>query len=983
MAIPEHNLNVELRNLLEQMRTRWKVQAEPLRTFEGNAQRPDILITEVGALPAIIEHEIRPARNVEQEALARLGLVLQDSGQEIQVVIALRSPSAISYGNGGAALRRRWVEGELEYVLFRKMVDGKVSRWPVEGWIQGRARDMALFLQHAMRPGEEIDALADILERQIERAASAFNRAWPQGHSGAGTMLSHQLRLEDDGIQTRRMAMAILANALIFHQALAPLLDDIDPPSLLKKARKLNDEQVLRQWEKILDENYRPIFRVASEILVWMDQPRVAAEILSLLHEVNLQIEILGAARSHDLTGFVFQRLISERKFLATYYTRPESAALLAALVLPQKRPVAGAVWADPITVAGLQIGDFACGTGTLLSAVYQRLAALHELHGQNAANLHENMLEHALVGCDVLPIALHLTLSMLASNFPDIPFFDCKMLLMPYGRNTTEDAGEEYNLGSLDLLVLQDVIPGWSTHPEIVTDDEESEREPERHRVEDGSFDLILMNPPFTRAGGQEGRKIGVSVPAFAALQNTREEQQVMSKLLSKMAKGSCYDGKAGLASAFTALAHRKLHDEGTMGLVLPVTMIQGESWRKVRRLLSAEYRDVIVVTIAAAKSDDCSFSADTGMGECLVVASRLGENPGRATFICLRERPNRLGTGELLAELIHERRERNLGRLEEETSSDTLLRVGEESFGTIIDAPIDEGPWRLEGILDLSVAQTAWHLAEGRLLLANWPTGTELPMTSIDSLAKTGPYHQQIYRTDGEGAFEKVDGTSPSNYYPMLWSHDADLERCMVVQPDSHGIPRDHDRATELARTSSQVHHNRDFRFNSQSLAACWTEKPTLGGHAWPTLQLSRGQGGPAYVLWANSTLGLLCYWWHSTKQQGGRGRIPISAIGGIPTLDLHALSDEQLAAAASIFEDMKHCPMLPVNQIDEDRVRAELDRRLLTEVLGLPAELCAKDGPMALLRRKLAAEPSIHGGKLEKNKVRLEVPEDCLPQ
>ena len=74
------------------------------------------------------------------------------------------------------------------------------------------------------------------------------------------------------------------------------------------------------------------------------------------------------------------------------------------------------------------------------------------------------------------------------------------------------------------------------------------------------------------------------------------------------------------------------------------------------------------------------------------------------------------------------------------------------------------------------------------------------------------------------------------------------------------------------------------------------------------------------------------------------------------------------------------MKHCPMLPVNQIDEDPVRAELDRRLLTEVLGLPEELCAPDGPMDLLRRKLAAEPSIHGGKI--SKVTLEVPEGCLP-
>ena len=33
---------------------------------------------------------------------------------------------------------------------------------------------------------------------------------------------------------------------------------------------------------------------------------------------------------------------------------------------------------------------------------------------------------------------------------------------------------------------------------------------------------------------------------------------------------------------------------------------------------------------------------------------------------------------------------------------------------------------------------------------------------------------------------------------------------------------------------------------------------------------------------------------------------------------------------------------------------------------DVLGLPASLCEPDGPLALLRRKLAAEPQIHGGK-----------------
>ncbi len=45
---------------------------------------------------------------------------------------------------------------------------------------------------------------------------------------------------------------------------------------------------------------------------------------------------------------------------------------------------------------------------------------------------------------------------------------------------------------------------------------------------------------------------------------------------------------------------------------------------------------------------------------------------------------------------------------------------------------------------------------------------------------------------------------------------------------------------------------------------------------------------------------------------------------------------------------------------------KASAVLDRALLVDVLGLPESLCAAGGPLETLRRKLAAEPQIHGGK-----------------
>ena len=53
-----------------------------------------------------------------------------------------------------------------------------------------------------------------------------------------------------------------------------------------------------------------------------------------------------------------------------------------------------------------------------------------------------------------------------------------------------------------------------------------------------------------------------------------------------------------------------------------------------------------------------------------------------------------------------------------------------------------------------------------------------------------------------------------------------------------------------------------------------------------------------------------------------------------------------------------------MLPVNECAHDPVREELDRYLLTEVLGITSDNVFHS--MQTLREMLCAEPSIHGGK-----------------
>jgi len=76
---------------------------------------------------------------------------------------------------------------------------------------------------------------------------------------------------------------------------------------------------------------------------------------------------------------------------------------------------------------------------------------------------------------------------------------------------------------------------------------------------------------------------------------------------------------------------------------------------------------------------------------------------------------------------------------------------------------------------------------------------------------------------------------------------------------------------------------------------------------------------------------------------------------------------LTEEELVKTTAIFDDLKNKELKPVNEINRDTVRAEIDERLAVEVLGFPSELVSPDGPLALLRWKLSLEPSITGGKL----------------
>jgi hypothetical protein len=424
-----------------------------------------------------------------------------------------------------------------------------------------------------------------------------------------------------------------------------------------------------------------------------------------------------------------------------------------------------------------------------------------------------------------------------------------------------------------------------------------------------------------------------------------------------------------------------------GTLALVLPLSSMSGMSWDGIRQQWRSEYSSLVVVTIAEQSSHTRSFSADTGMAECLLVGRRLQPTTDpRATFVILSGQPRNTLEGELIAQAISQVIGRaGIRKLEDGPFGGSRIVLGDTLFGEALDCPLpSEGAWQMVGIKDVTLGTDGLSSNAWALWVEGMPAQPTVPIAACtigDVIERMGPHHLDIAgaqaKADGlpQGPFEHLDGVPGGAAYPCLWNHDNTRERRLVVQPDSHGRIREvggevpqrlQERAEVRWATATRAHYACDLRFTSQSLIVAMTPERTIGGRAWPSVQFQNAGHEYAFALWSNSSLGLLCHWWMSNKTQEGRGTTTVTSIPAITTLDVRTLSNTQHEEARRVFERLSERRFLPFDQIDEDESRAELDRSLLVEVLGLDPALCELGGPMERLRRKLATEPQIHANK-----------------
>lgn len=513
----------------------WKVTEENDNTLSSSDKRPDILITRQHPEPPIIVENEYSISRVEADSLNKLGEILRSErgGQTVSTVIGVHSPATLqSAANGDEAEERLRNGATLQYAVYSGNPD-EYTRFPKAGFIRGTIRNLVEFIQPAAEPADLIEKAADDLangaasvasnilsSRAVTgqvggRVAEKLRQPWP-------TAISNDIKQSQADQEARRqtatMAATIIINALAYQQVLDGY-EGIKGLALVRAATEgnfLTKDGVIKEFENILRVNFWPIFHVAKELLLQIPDPVTNGEYRILEAMASTANAIGTAARHNDVIGRVFQRLIADRKTLKTYYTTPPATTLMAHLAIPEDLD-----WGNRETVKGYTMADYACGSGGIMLANYNRVRELHRLYGGDPDQLHQYMMEHCLTACDIMPAGLHLTASLLSSVAPNSQYDKTRCILFPFGGQRQTDnngqlvVGADGNpvkamdsrgnpivhLGSIGLLDLN------STRQQaVLPPDEEAAL---AARGSNGSItvpmsplsqSLVAMNPPFTK---------------------------------------------------------------------------------------------------------------------------------------------------------------------------------------------------------------------------------------------------------------------------------------------------------------------------------------------------------------------------------------------------------------------------------------------------------------------------------------------------
>ena len=485
---------------------------------------------------------------------------------------------------------------------------------------------------------------ADDLEEQLAALLKMDRTTAVKGEQGNACMVAALVLTVAVLVQTRLEAGKGLHNI------------DVEPLAEIGTSPR-PAENLERAFNRILQHDYEPVFRIARDILCDVTQgglktamlDAAIAGIIEQSRDAAEQYAMAGA----DYAGELFNRIMHDRASDGAYFTRPEAGALLAGLALHATDETD---FTNGKIVDRLRVLDPACGSGTLLQAwltAVKRRARDDGAPEAALSRMHRRIVEDALTGLDVNPVSIQLAGAMLMIGDTRVQYAQMGLKTMPYGLQRDRRTAAA---GSLELLRQPDVLAhqGGKTdagHDDFF-DDEMNSFAPREATERALKARVVLTNPPFVTRE-KLGAKFGIEVQR--AIRKRIDKSQ--EELENKLPEYAGFSEKTTTQPLYLALGLLAMEPgSGVLGTVIMTVALLAPSGLAQRRKLASELHIRYVVTCHEPGEENLSqsFRADP-VNESLVVGTRMGRNDGLATtFVSLDRFPRSVMEAHALADAI-----------------------------------------------------------------------------------------------------------------------------------------------------------------------------------------------------------------------------------------------------------------------------------------------------------------------------------------
>ncbi len=880
-----------------------------------------------------------------------------------------------------------WFE-DIDLPLVKEIVENSISFLIKEEEIQSFMSSIKLTFEDFIKVLKDLDSKNKISEKLYNILYKLY------GLSVAET--------RDSDVVFGHVALSILLSTVFYEhirnehpqlQSVTSYVEQYGPIEGLRRALK-----------DLLKIGYKAAVELTIEILDAL--PQSAGQRVESLISLGVKIASRAGLLRRDFAGRLYHEItgdIALKKGFATFYTEVPAAYLLATLAvftlldlddtdLFSLDPDRAREIADRIR--SIKLGDLACGSGTLLTASYNALVraitALKFYYGLDSVDLSsvsKKLIEEGIYGIDALRYASQITAINLALIGPGIiereNVYTIYLGYIP-GKNQAW-------LGSLELLNNAHRVGGLLAYIEGGL-----KGIAERVTLEGSggvfsipkSFDLVIMNPPFTRPTYRGRRKFAEEEKrgffGFIADEEAREllnerYKEILEKVsndLKNIAQEAVEKeirdipdeikeiiaekadeklrqylniGLAGEALSFLYLAYKYVDKDGVIAFVLPRAVLAGVSWFLTRVLLASKFHLKYVI-VSSDPKNGYNFSEGASLSEVLLVAKRTdSHDPSEETmFVILTKKPKTALEGVLVTNGIIEARRSRMSSFSHGDVEFEVRIVKREDLLKHIDN------WnRFVAISERGLSDYMFRLiTEGLIVIGG--KQIIIPITKLGNILKTVYIERKqaggrkiikistkSIGIDAHQFYDLYIETSKSPY-PALIGTEEESRKYMKIEPNAYITPKS-DSISEKAIKTFRTYAGRilvpgvNIWWDTSHVIAMYSDNEMLSNtHYAIKLEVSPSverSAEKALTLWFNTTWGLLTILINREETRGRWAQIKMGQWMLMPVLNVASLNNDTLKKLEEVFDKYakKLLRRIPeqFNPNNPDPVRLGIDR------------------------------------------------------